>query len=172
MATKIKQISLYLLMSLITIIIYGTVLYFVCKWLAGYSLLHAYLGNIALIIITLAIDELMLKTYQPEKLAMRTKKEKDVEKGYRNVLSALDSSVSFKTDLYLFYVFVLVASKITEYRPALAGDDIGIFLQINSYSILLLVAIDMLIGQFAKDRERIRRIKEKFKEYFSEGTGE
>ena len=75
----------------------------------------------------------------------------------------LDSFVSFKTVLYMFYIFILIFSQIIDFYPALVGENIGNFISANSYSILLLIALDQVIGQFSKDRERVGKISEKLK---------
>jgi hypothetical protein len=116
----------------------------------------------------LAFDESMQKTFQSKKFLARIRKENDPEKTYRSLVSGLGIASSFKADLYLFYVFILVFSQIIELNPALASDNFGYFVSANNYSILFLIAIDMLIRQYSKDRERLKNISEKFKEMFSE----
>ena len=168
MLKGIKQISQQLLVSFLTIVIYGIILYFVCTWLAGYSLLYAYLGNLALIIIVLAFDELTLKTFQSEKRVTQIMSREDAEKAHRRVQLGLDNAVSFKTELYLFYVLILIFTQIIDLTPILVGENLGTFFHINGYSIVLLLAFDMFIGQLSKDKERLKKISEKFKKYFTE----
>jgi lipopolysaccharide/colanic/teichoic acid biosynthesis glycosyltransferase len=188
MLNKIKKISKYLFFTLITIAIYGLILYLIFTWLIGYSLPLAYLGNLAFMIVILVLDERLIKIFQSEeyakKFAMRVKKEidkdedknkdKDKEKGkkkennYQLIQRHLDSAVSFKTDLYLFYIFLLVASQIIDFNSALVSENLGNFILANNYSILFLIALDMLVGQYSKDRKRTQRIAENLAKYMDE----
>ena len=163
MLSKIRQISNYLLFTLLFIAIYGSVLYFPFKWLSAYSHLYAFLGNFALIVIILAADELTLKMLQSEEFVMQMRKKKDTEKIYHSLQKVFGNIISFKTGLYLFYVLILIGSLIIELDPTLVGENLGDFIHANNYSILLLIALDMLIGQFSKDRERMKKIPEKLK---------
>lgn len=73
MPNKAKQISKYILYAISTNIIYGLILYHVCTWLSRYSLIYSYLGNLALIVIGLALDELTHKMYQSKRFVMQIK---------------------------------------------------------------------------------------------------
>jgi len=171
MLNKIKQISNYVLFILFSNVIYGLILWYSCTWLAGYSLLYAYLCNLTLIVLGLALDEAILKSYQSKKLVRQIKNlknEKDVELNYRFTLWTIDHYVSFKAVLYLFYIFILIISQIINFSAAAVGDDPGNFILVTQYSILLLVAYDLLVEQFFKDRERMKEVSGKFKEHFTE----
>ena len=169
MLNKIKQISAYLLFSLISIVVYGLILYLVFSWLVGYSILHAYIGNLALIILTLAIDEYyMKKLMKSDELIIQMMKGEDSKKKYRSIQRGLNNVGSFKADVYLFYILILVFSQIIEYRPALVGESLGAFFHVNSYSILLLLAFDTLAGQYSKDRERMKTILDRIEKSLPE----
>jgi L-lactate permease len=170
MLNKLKKICRYALYVVLTNAIYGFVLYSICTWLAGYSLLYAFLGNLALIVLGLVLDELIHKMYRSKKIVTEIKKEKNREKVYRSMQWLMDSFVSFKTVLYVFYILFLIVSQIIEFSPALnlADGDLNNFILVNKYSILLLVAFDTLSGQFTKDRKRMQTTSEKFKEHFKE----
>ena len=170
MLNKIKQISGYVFFSLLSIITYWFILYFLFKWLIGYSLLHAYFGNLALILLILAIDESMQKTLHTERFITQMKQEKDPEKSYRSLKWALENFGSFKADLYLFYVFLLIGSQIIDLSPTLVSEDLGNFILSNNYSILILIAFDMLIGQFAKDRKNARKALARVRKSLREET--
>jgi len=115
----------------------------------------------------------MYKFYESKKLVAMLTKEKDIEKNYRLIRLQLDSFVSFKTVLYIFYIFILVFSQILDFYPELIGGNIGNFVNANSYSILLLIAFDQVIGQFSKDRERTAKISSKLeKELFENQNGD
>ncbi|MCL2157352.1 MAG: hypothetical protein FWH54_04970 [Methanobrevibacter sp.] len=168
MIKKIKRISNYLLYILLTNVIYGLILFFVSTSLAKYSLSYAYLGNIALIIIGLALDEYNLKMLQSKNLVMQIKKDNDSLKNYRLIQWIMNNFVSFKTILYVFYVFILMVSQITDFNPTLISGDLEIFIFTNRYSILLLIGFDRLIKQFSNDRIRINKISSKFNKYWNE----
>ena len=162
MSNKIKQIGKHLFYILWSNVIYGLILYFLFTWLAEYSLLYAYFGNLSLIIIGLAIDAYFLKILQSKKLMMQLKEENDA-KNYRLIQRLVDSFVSFKTILYLFYVIILIFSQILTINPTFVGENISNFILANNYSILFLIAFDMLLGQFSKDKERMKEISENMK---------
>ena len=168
MTNNIKQTGRYLLITLITIVVYGFILYLVFTWLAGYSLLHAYIGNLAIIVAVLVIDGYGLKMLESEKFVLRMQKEKDPEKIYRNLQLGLNSVGSFKSDLYMFYIFILVFSQVIELNPTLIGENFSRFVHANNYSILFLIAFDMLIRQLTSDRERMKNILERLRESLME----
>jgi len=165
MSNKIKKILKYLSYILASNIIFGCIIYFTYTWLVGFSLLYAYLGNLALIILGLILDELAFKTYQSEKFVTAVKKEhrKEIEKNYRIIQWQMDNFVSFKATLYMFYVLILIFSQIIEFYPTLVGENLENFILANSYSILLLIAFDQIIGQFSKDRRKAKDILVKLK---------
>lgn len=168
MLNKIIQISKFILYDVVFIIIYGVILYFIFIWLAGYSLLYAYLGNLALIFLVLAVDEYSIKTLESKDLTGRLMNEKDMEKSYNSIQDAINSSISFKTELYLFYVFILIFSQIIDFNPSLVGKDVSSFILANSYSIILLIAFDRIIQNFSNDRERMKKISANIKKSLDE----
>ena len=99
---------------------------------------------------------------------MQLKKEKDAEKNYRLIQWIMDSFVSFKTILYLFYVVILIVSQVISINPTLVGENISNFIMANNYSILFLIAFDMLLSQFTKDKERMKEISENLKKSLAE----
>ena len=80
---------------------------------------------------------------------------------------SLDTSVSFKAALDLFYIFALILSHVIELYPALVSDDIGVFFTTIEYGILLVIALDALMGQVSIDIDRVNRLNEKFDAYLS-----
>jgi hypothetical protein len=125
-----------------------------------------------LIILSLAVDEFSYSYFPSKKLAVQIKEAKDVEGSYRSIQWLLDSFVSFKTMLYLFYIFILLISQIIDFYPdsVLAGGGFGNFILINRYNIVLLIAIDKLIKHFAKDRERMDYASAELKKNLAEGA--
>ena len=171
MRNKIVQMSKYIAYIFFSNLIYGFILYFVFTWLSGFSQLYAFFGNLALIIMGLAVDEYQQKWMLSNKMITdikQLKNEKDIEKNYRLVRRMIDSFVSFKTVLYIFYVFILIASQIITFNPALVGGNLSNFVLANSYSILPVIAIDMLIKQFSKDRKRMAKASENLEKAFTE----
>jgi len=161
---KQKKNIQVMLSSLVFVVVYGIIVYFVFVWLAKYSMLYAYFGNLALILLLLAIDEYMLKLLQSKDYFERLLKEKKWEEIY----GYIQKSISFKTELYFFYVLILIFSQILEFYPTLVGENLGSFILANNYSILLLVALDMLIQQYSKDRKRMKKITDELKKSLTE----
>ena len=168
MPNKIRKIIKYLLYILWSNVIYGFIVYYVFTWLGGYSLLCAYLGNLALIIAGLAMDEYLHKFLQSKKLIAELKEEKDSKKNFSFVQWIMNSFVSFKTILYLFYVFILIFSQVIIFHPVSVGDNIKNFISANEYTILFLIALDTLIRQFSSDRKRMKKIAEKLEKSLTE----
>ena len=163
MQNKIKQIGRYVSYLLWSNVIYGLIVYHVFIWLARYSLLFAYLGNLALIMLGLLIDEYTIQMLQSQKLVRELMEDKKNEKNYQFVQRIMDSFISFKTALYLFYLFILVFSQMITLHPSLVGENIQNFIKANDYSILFLLALDTLIAHFSKDREKMKKISDTLK---------
>jgi len=145
-------------------VIFGLTVYLIFTWLAEYSLLCAYLVNLALIAVGLVIDACMQRMLQSKKLIAQMRAERGKERNYRTVRWITDSFVSFKTALYLFYVFILVFSQVIKYDAMLVGANLQAFVGANDYSILFLMALDAVIVQFKKDRKKMKEIAEKLQE--------
>ena len=160
MKEKFKRIVKFVLFFIYSNVIYGLIVYFVFTWLAGYSLLVGYFGNLALIIIGLVLDANIHKTLQSKKLEQQLMSEKNPEQSYRHLQFTVDNYVSFKTTLYLFYVIILIFAQIIVFYPTLLNENVSHFITANNYSILLLIAFDMLAGQFSKDKERKKAMSE------------
>lgn len=163
MRDKLTKIIKHLVYALVSNVLYGFIVYFLYMALVGYSLLYVYLVNLALIILFLALDDVTLKAWESKRVLALIKKEKDIEKGYRTIQLYFDSFVSFKTILYVFYVFILIVAQMIDFYPALISEGLTNFIFANRYSILILIAFDQLIGQFSKDRGRMKKISEKLK---------
>jgi prepilin signal peptidase PulO-like enzyme (type II secretory pathway) len=171
MFKKMLKRSRFILMELLGAAFYGVVLYFLFTWLAGYSLLYAYFGSLVLMILLIATEEYAIKLMESDD-TLKKMSEQATQKGredfYRSQAEGFAYNLSIKTMLYLFYVFILIFSKIVEYNPALVSESIGAFILENNFSILMLIALDRLVGQAAKDRERMKRLAAKYKEYLPE----
>ena len=164
MSEKINRIGKYLIYLLWSNIAYGLMVYFVFTWLSGYSLLYGYVGNLALITIGLIWDSRIYKFLRSNKMAALIMKEKNPEQSYRFFIGLTESFISFKTALYLFYIFILIFSQVLTFDPSLANEKITDFIKANNYSILVLLALDYLIIQFSTDREKMNEVSEKLKQ--------
>jgi len=161
---KLSKAARIVLYSLYTNIIICLAIYFSFVWLSRYSLLAAYMGNLAIIIIGLVLDEFIYKLFRSERLVLDIQKEGNVEKRYHDLQRLVfDGFVSFKTILFLFYVLILIVAQIAEFYPQLLPTDLAHFIFANRYSILILIAIDRLVGQFRKDRKEIDEISRQLK---------
>jgi hypothetical protein len=156
-----NKINKYLIYDILGTLAYGLILYFGFTWLAGFALLYAYLWNFALIIFAVALDKYFDTILKSDKMLMLMKEKYGSEK---TALMLTGGFLSFKTLIYLFYLFILIASQIIDFNPALIGENLVNFIHANNYSILFLLAFDTVIGQFSRDRERMKKIAEKLKE--------
>ena len=165
MLNKIKPVKNYLLYAVFSNIIFGFIYYLVFSQLVKISLLVAYLGCLALIFTGLYLDKLLMRDIISGKTIDQIKhlNATDQVKNYRLIQTILNSFVSFKTILFVFYFFILVASQVLNIAPSLANENISNFITANSYGMVLLLAFDRIIGQFAKDREMTKEKSELFK---------
>lgn len=166
MFEKLKRASKYLIYSVYTNIIFGLIYYFLFTWLVEYSLLYAYLGSIGLILIGLLLDHFFQKSFiSKEGMAKNKQLSPKEKKIYNSIMSwILDSFVSFKTILFIFYFFILIVSQIINIEPSLAGAQFSKFISANSYGIVLIIAFDRIVAQFSRDRKRVEREAETFRE--------
>ena len=165
MSKKFARGMKYASFVVLSTFVYGVVMYFVYTWLAGFSLLLGYLGNLALIIIALVWDELNFKSYDK---MVQSKEALAALKGSRFFRYILDSFISFRAALYLFYVVIMIFSQVLGSYPALASGGFASFISANEYSILLLIGVDLFSGQFVKDRKRAAAVLEKFEKAWNE----
>ena len=154
---KPSQILVYLCYCLISATLYGLVAFFlVYQGLAGGAMLQAYLWNIAFIIIFLLLDKLANDILLSKEMII-TKKNYFLAGLVHTV-----SYISFKTTLYLFYAFILIASRMSLLEPNLFNDVFRGFVLSIEYCLILLVAFDKFIEHLLKDDKRIKRIAAKF----------
>jgi len=165
MSKKIIRIIKYAGFLVLSTALYGLVMYFAFTWLSKYSLILAYLGNLVLIVVALVWDEANFKTYDS---LLHTKEYLDQLKDKRYFRFLLDSFISFKAALYLYYVLIMIISQVITSYPTLLPETLGNFFIANELSILLLVAVDLFTSQFEKDRKRSAEVLEKFEKAWSE----
>jgi len=161
-SNKILQFAKYLLFLLIVTTVYGFGAHFMYKTLAELSILFAYLNNMFFIVFLLVLSK-SIQTKMNSKKFVFTKK---------NLLFARfaywDSIISFNTPLYLFYIFILIVSQIYLFDPTIVSEDFGNFMRAMEYGIIFVIAFDKLIEYYFKDRERMKLMSAKFKQYLSE----
>jgi len=171
MLGKLKKALKVLLYAISSNVIFGSIIFFTFTWLAGFSILYAYLGNLALIIIGLLMDGHMVKSFQSKKLVTQIrqiKNPKDRELNYRLIKGVLNNFVSFKTVLYTLYILILVLAQIIDFYPTLFNNDIRNFLHANNYSILIIIAFDLALGEFLRDRKKSKDTLEKLENNMNE----
>lgn len=165
MRAKIRRINKYFIYDVFGAAVYGLILYFGFTWLVGFSLLYAYLWNFALIILAISFDGYTNKFLQSDEAIKLLMKKYSTEKVYSMITGGF---ITFKTLLYLFYIFILIASQIINFSPSLISGNLVNFIQANDYSVLFLLAFDTLIGQLSKDREKMKKASEKLKNFLIE----
>ena len=111
------------------------------------SMIAATVLNFILILIFLIEDKVV--DYFARKQEMKEQENK--QNVFKKILRAYFNSVSFKTALYLFYIFVLVCSAIDRVEPDFFSEDFSLYLLTVGYGILVLVAGDTFLSQFNKD---------------------
>jgi len=170
MLRKIKHAKNYLLYAVFSNIIFGFIYYLVFSQLVKHSLLAAYLGCLALIFIGLYLDKFLLRDILSAKTIAQIKHltVTDQKKNYHLIQTILNSFVSFKTILFVFYFLILVASQVLNIAPSLANETISNFITANSYGMVLLLAFDRIVGQFSKDRKMTKEKSELFKATMNE----
>ena len=171
MLNRVRQIGKYILYILATNIIFGLIYYFVFSWLVGHSITYAYLGCLMLIIIGLLLDRYTQHALTPKKSlkSIMQLSEKDREPNHRLLQAVMGSYVSFKTILFIFYIFILIASQVITINPSLVDETLGSFITANSYGIVLVIALDMVIESFTKDRKMMKSNSEQLKKSMVEG---
>ena len=80
----------------------------------------------------------------------------------------MDSFVSFKTILYVFYFFILLVSQVLIFNTALAGESLNSFILANNYGIVLLIAFDKIIKEFSRDRKEMTKNSDEIKQALAE----
>ena len=114
---------------------------------AAQSMIAATTINFALIILFL-IEDRIGDYFAARQKAKEQGKKQNI---FRRILKAYLNSVSFKTSLYLFYIYILVCSAIDRVEPGFFSEDFSLYLLTVEYGILVLVATDTFLNHFLKD---------------------
>lgn len=154
MSNKVEKIVRYVVYAVLTNIVYGFTLYFLVTWLARYSLLYAYLGNLAMVALGLAGDLFLLKGLTSQKYVEQLKTEATGEKEYQAMQWLLQNYVSFKAMLYLFYALLLFVSQVINFSDVAVSEDLGNFMRTTDYSILIIIAFDEFGERFTQGTRR------------------
>jgi hypothetical protein len=147
---RIKPLLFFRLSSVIQAIGYRAITYFVIYRLAAKEdVLLTYLLNIAAIILMLYIDGVAHR--------FAAKRANEIHRVYSRMGTALKAVFLLgqgftRTAMYLFYIVVLVLSRIEALRPGIIPFELGDFFTSIEYGIILLFAFDTLKELFVKDK--------------------
>ncbi|MCL2407044.1 MAG: hypothetical protein FWC95_03870 [Defluviitaleaceae bacterium] len=124
------------------------------QWLAGGNNFAAYIINLGVIAMILVMDE--LASHHTAREDFFTKRRSKF-RGFIAKILFYSHIVSFKSALYLFYILMLVLSRVTNLdQNILSREDIS-FIYSVEYGILLLIPLDKLIDLIVKDDKRMLR---------------
>ena len=115
--------------------------------LARQSLMAVTVLNFALIVFFLVLE----KVENSLVFKLKASEQKSKPSFYKKILIAYLGGISFKTALYLFYIFILVCSGINAVEPGFFGEVFKDYLLTVEYGILVLVAADSFLNQLFKD---------------------
>ncbi|AMP20464.1 hypothetical protein AZF37_04120 [endosymbiont 'TC1' of Trimyema compressum] len=87
---------------------------------------------------------------------------------HRVILWIMDSYVSFKTVLFIFYFLILIISQVINIFPSIAGETLTNFILANNSGLVLVVVYDRILNQFSKDRQAMKERSEKTKNYLQD----
>jgi undecaprenyl pyrophosphate phosphatase UppP len=157
MANKKTDILIYIIIALIPATLYGLFAYFVIyRVLAGENMLYSYLWNIGAIVLLLVADKYVNDTLLSKEFIITPKNY------FFAGLAHTLNFISFRTALYLFYIIVLIFSRVAILSPDLLNEDIQNFVLSVEYCLILLVVFDKFIVYLTNDSDKIQRITRKF----------
>jgi len=157
MKLKLINIAGYGAGAIITTVSFGFVTYRLTTVIAGNSVALSYLLNIGYIFILLLIDMILYTKMESKEFTIT----KENYKRYR--YAYIDSYVSSKTTVYLFYIFVLIAGQLHYFNPASLSGEFGSYLESIKYCLVIVMALDKLIEHILKDVKRISKLSAMFK---------
>jgi len=116
---------------------------------------EAYLVNLVMMVFMLIFYKLIAKLLFLRKVLSKN----TFTKILRAVIVPKIAFMSFKAGLYLFNIFVLIASKVIQLNPyAYHLDGFALYLVSMEYSLILLMSIDIFIKQIGADSRKIAEI--------------
>jgi len=148
---SIRSILFFRLSNILQAIGYGIAVYFaIYRLIAQENIFLTYLLNIVLIIIVLYLDSVA------HSFASRRKNDVREMYGIMNpVLKGiyLISQGFMRTSMYMFYIVILVLSRIAILRPDLIPFGLSGFIHSIEYGIILLIVFDKLKDLLDKDKK-------------------
>jgi len=135
--------------------------YVIYNWLAGGHRLLAYIYNIAFIAIILLFDK--YANFVMSKDGFLTAERTRFKHFLAQALFATHF-VSFKTALYLFYIIMLIISRVSVLEPSLIDRHQLSFIYSVEYGVVLLIPLDKFLELLTKDDKRILKILSNHKE--------
>ena len=162
-----KMIFIFELVAIvITAVIMGLFTYYVIyEWLADGHRLLAYVYNIAFIAFVLLFDK--YANHVMSKDGFLTKERTKFKHFLAQVLFATHF-VSFKTALYLFYIVMLIFSRVSMLEPDLIDRHHLSFIYSVEYGVILLIPLDKFLELLTKDDKRILKILSRTRELSEE----
>jgi len=152
--SKKKMLILSGLEAIIVATIYGLFSYFIVfRILAGEVMLYAYLWHIGIILVILLSEKLFEDSLMSDDFWKKLPTEELAKSATKKEFNRF-GWVSFKTELYLFYLFVLVLSRVSILDPTLIDENFMRFVFSIEYCLILLVVFDKLLEQFFKDDKK------------------
>jgi len=151
----------FILETIVTALVFGLVTYFIIyERLADGHRLTAYIYNLALIAIILILDKVTDTIMMTDGFL---KKDYGVIRNFLSRVLFVTHFVSFKTALYLFYIVMLIMSRISILEPDIIDRYQLGFIYSVEYGIVLLIPLDKFIDLITKDDRRIHKIMAKLK---------
>jgi len=135
---------------------YGLVVYFVIyRIIAREDVFLTYLFNIVLIILVLYLDTLAH--------GFASRRAKDIREMYASMGSVskaiyLLGQGFMRSSMYVFYIVVLVASRVAILRPEFIPLELRGFILSIEYGIILLIVFDKLKELLVKDKKWFQEI--------------
>ena len=93
---------------------------------------------------------------------------KNQKQNHKIILWIMNSYVSFKTVLFIFYFLILIISQVINIFTSIAGETLTNFILVNNSGLVLVVAYDRILNQFSKDRQAMKERLEKIKNYLQD----
>ena len=160
MPSKIKIARIFIFRGVDYIVwagMFGLITYW--YWFAMPNMLNVYIWNILGISSALLIDKIRLRRIYKKLEAPLPTDEKA-----RTKLAKKDVG-SLKTSLYLFYIFALIFSQMLAMDMIVGvSENIRGYFQSVEKGILVLFAMDNLIGYLVSDNQRMKKYKDRFKD--------
>ena len=156
MSINAKTVRMYIFRGLAYIVwafFFGAIT--VWYWIAFPDIISIYIWNVLGISAALLIDKIRL-------VRIYRKIESCTDDKTRKKLAKKDVT-SLKISLYLFHIFALIFSQILSLDTTIqVSENVRAYFQTVEMGILVLFAIDNLLGYLVSDDGRVRKFKEKY----------